>query len=93
MRIKTIIEVYSKMMKMDMILVLMKKTKLRGLKLITNGKKCTKRFYEYFSIFIAFNHHQSRKGSMLGFIYWTRECESGYSSKFDTSPSPLTTGT
>ena len=37
--------------------------------------------------------HQSRKGSRLLFISGTTEPESGYSSKFDTSPMFFTTGT
>ncbi len=38
------------------------------------------------------SNHQLKKGSMLALIYCAPTPESGYSSKFETSPKLFTTG-
>jgi hypothetical protein len=44
---------------------------------------------------LKLNHwsHHDKKGSTVVFISWATVPESGYSSKFDTSPKLFTTGT
>ena len=58
-----------------------------------NNKKSNNNKNRIKSMLVHFINHQVKNGSKLGLISWAVTPESGYSSKFDTSPRLFTTGT